>query len=290
MCDSNLRAAIATVALWAARQTKRGTVEVLDAVDPINRLLCELHGPAESIGHTMSRLLPFPCEISSLPDAELLDLNILVNAGAYRNRAASAVEARARYATGARVEQVRAFYVDQLERAGATICRPEVVGNGTNALLRAVLADGSRTDYVVSIDECRGYRAVKVTVSYEGFDARDAFETFAGWHNGVAPVDELTEPTGFEISTFSHGREPGALVLYSTYYECPRTSRMARRAAVDQRVSELGWTYREPREGIMFMQAGQFDAETHVMGDDTSSNVTFVGEFALRASTRGLLI
>ena len=51
---------------------------------------------------------------------------------------------------------------------------------------------------------------------------------------------------------------------------------------VDRRMNELGWTYREPREGIMFIQDGYFDAETHVMGDDHSSKVTFVGEFQLR--------
>ncbi len=36
------------------------------------------------------------------------------------------------------------------------------------------------------------------------------------------------------------------------------------------------------REGMMFIQDGHFDAETHVLGDDHSSSVTFVGEFQLR--------
>ena len=234
----------------------------------------------------MNRLVPFPTGVASLPDAELLDLNVVVTADPVHGRSAASTEARGRYATGARVSQVRSFYLEQFEQLGAVINTSGAHGNGTNAVIRATLRDELATQYSVVVDALAGYRAVKVTARYAGFDARTAFATFARWHNGVAPVEEQSEPTGFEISTFANGRAPGALVLYSTYYDCPQTSIAAQRALVDQRVEQLGWSYHEPREGIMFMHDGQFDAETHVMGDATSSNVTFVGEFALSPANR----
>ena len=259
----------------------RGTVEVLDAVAPLNAFLCDLHGPTDNIARTMSRLVPFPGDIGSLADADLLDLNVSVRADAEGSETAK-VEAWARYATGARTAQVRDFYRAELSRVGATIDVPPTAERSGGHLLSATLADAAKTRFHVIADNSNGYRSVKVKVNYGNFDHRSLFVQFADWHDGNAPVQSECAPTGVEISTFANGRRPNTLVLYSTDYDCPRTSCEARRVMVDTRIDELGWTYREPREGIMFIQDGHFDAETHVVGDDRSSSVTFVGEFQLR--------
>ncbi len=240
----------------------------------------------------MSRLVPFPDDIRSLPDADLLDLNVLVSADVHGGRRDVAfVEARARYATSASASHIRDFYHSQFARAGAaTIHRvPSFLAASAAGVvassdggLSVLLADDRRTRCDVAIADFGGYRAVTVVARYGGFDPRSVFERFARWHNGSAPVSIVSEPTALEISTFASGREPNTLVLYSTDYASPTTPRLERRAMVDSRITELGWSYREPREGIMFFQDGLFDAEAHVMGDETSSNVTFVGEFQLR--------
>jgi hypothetical protein len=271
-CDS--QAAVAQV-------RSRGTVEVLDAVGPLNAFLIDLHGPTDDIARTMSRLVPFPAEVGSFFDAELLDLNVSVQTGVAESEGA-AVEAWARYATGARVSQVRDFYIAELTRVGATVDVPALASQLGGHVVSATLDDAAQTRYRVMVEESLGYRAVKVIVSYGNYDHRGLFGRFADWHNGSAPVTSGMAPTGVEISTFANGRRHGTLVLYSTDYACPQTSVHAGRAMVDTRIGELGWTYREPREGMMFIQDGHFDAETHVLGDDHSSSVTFVGEFQLR--------
>ena len=228
----------------------------------------------------MSRLVPFPEDIGSFHDADLLDLNVSVRADELGNGTAT-VEAWARYATGARVSQVRDFYMAELTRVGATIDVPSSASQLGGHVLSATLDDGNRTRFRVMVDNFHGCRSVKVVVSYSEYKYQALFARFADWHNGSAPVTSES-PTGVEISTFANGRRPSTLVLYSTNYECQQTSFQDRRAMVDSRFDELGWTYREPREGIMFIQDGSFDAETHVLGDDHSSSVTFVGEFQLR--------
>lgn len=231
----------------------------------------------------MGRLVPFPDEIGSLADADLLDLNVLVTAdvpGGRRDR--SFVEARARYATSARVHQVRTFYLNEFSRAGAALIQQIPPATDNFRELSFFLADDNRTRYDVCIDDFGDYRAVKVVVRYGAFDQREVFDRFARWHSGNVPVSAIHQPTALEISTFASGRQPNTLVLYSTYYACPTTPRSERRAMVANRMHELGWTYHEPREGIMFIQGGHFEAETHVVGDEISSNVTFVGEFQLR--------
>lgn len=255
-------------------------MEVLDAVEPLNAFLTDLHGPTDSIARTMSRLVPFPEDIASFHDADLLDLNVSVRADEFAAGTAS-VEAWARYATGARVGQVRDFYIAELTRVGATIDVPPSTSQLGGHMLSATLADARATRLRVMVENFHGCRSVKVIVSYSDYNHHALFARFADWHNGSAPVTSEV-PTGVEISTFANGRRPSTLVLYSTDYECRQTSFQDRRAMVDSRFDELGWTYREPREGIMFIQDGSFDAETHVLGDDHSSSVTFVGEFQLR--------
>ena len=259
----------------------RGTVEVIDAVGRLNAFLIDLHGPTDNIARTMSRLVPFPEDAGTIFDADLLDLNVSVQADGVGSETAR-VEVWARYATGARVSQVRDFYISELTRAGATIDIPTQASSLTCHVVSATLADDAKTRYRVVVEGLPGYRAVKVIASYDNFDHRQLFADFADWHNGSAPVHPECPPTGVEISTFANGRRPSTLVLYSTNYECERTSIKDRRAMVDFRINEQGWTYREPREGIMFIQDGTFDAETHVLGDDHNSSVTFVGEFQLR--------
>lgn len=229
----------------------------------------------------MSRLVPFPLEIGSFHDADLLDLNVLVHAHEF-DAAEASVEARARYTTGARISQVHDFYMAEFTRVGATIAVPSTLARQSGHVLSATLNDDAKTRFRVMVDSFAGCRSVKVIVSYHGYDHRALFSRFADWHNGIAPVTAENLPTGIEISTFADGRRPGTLVLYSTDYTCRHTSCTDRRAMVDGRIDELGWTYHEPREGIMFMHDGHFDAETHVLGDDHSSSVTFVGEFQLR--------
>ena len=258
----------------------RGTVEVLEAVGPLNAFLSDLHGPTDHIARTMSRLVPFPHDIGSFHDADLLDLNVSVRAGALESQSAQ-VEAWARYATGARVAQVRDYYVAELTRIGAAIDPDMSRHSASSHVASATLDDDRSTRLRISVEECPGYRAVKLAVAYDGFDHRTHFSQFADWHNGSAPVAFGLPPTGVEISTFADGRRRNTLVLYSTYYDCPETSWSVGRAMVGDRIDELGWTYREPREGIMFIQDGSFDAETHVLGDENSSSVTFVGEFQL---------
>lgn len=257
-------------------------MDFFDAVRPLNQLLCEMHGPTDNIARTMSRLVPFPDGVPSLPDADLLDLNVLVESDVCTGRGdAAVVEARARYATSHRVAQVFDFYERGLERAGAV---PAPVSTGdlseSPADLAMVLADG-RTRFDVSVTVASGYRIVKVLVRYDRFDPGPIFDRFAHWHSGKAPID-TDQPTAVEISTFASGRRPETLVLYRTDYECPATPWSIRRAMVESRIDELGWTYNEPREGIMFIHVDGFDTETHVLGDEHGSNVTFVGEFQLR--------
>lgn len=256
-------------------------MEVLDTVGRLNAFLCDLHGPTDNIARTMSRLVPFPEDVGSFVDADLLDLNVSVRADV-DGSATAQVEAWARYATGARIGQVRDFYRSGLILAGATIDVPPTAEWSGGHLISATLADAAKTRFHVVVNSANGYRSVKVIVNYGNFDHRPLFEQFADWHNGSAPVTSGVAPTGVEISTFASGRRPNTLVLYSTDYDCPQTSCQVQRAMVDTRIDELGWTYREPREGIMFIQDGHFDAETHVVGDDQSSSVTFVGEFQLR--------
>ena len=62
-----------------------------------------------------------------------------------------------------------------------------------------------------------------------------------------------------------------------------------RRVAVDHCIDERGWSYIEPREGIMFIRDSLFDAETHIDGDETSSSVRFVGEFTMTAAQGGFV-
>jgi len=276
-------------------------VEVLNAVEPLNHFVCDLHGPSSSIARTMRRLVPFPEHIESLPDADLLDLSVAVSAtggllmGALRSRGIpsgtglASVQASGRYATSARMSQIEAFYRDQFERAGASMgVRREP--HGFRLALEADVAwtvDPSHTQltvssYRVSITEERGYRSVRVAVGYEGFDHREIFERFAEWHNGDAPVPSMGRPTGIEISTYASGRKPETIALYTTHYHCDEVPHTTVRTLVDDRIRELGWGYREPREGIMFMSDAAFDAETHVLGGDDGSTVTFVGEFQLR--------
>lgn len=255
-------------------------MEVIDAVGPLNAFLIDLHGPTESIGGTMSRLVPFPDDVGSFPDADLLDLNVSVRVSEFGGEAAT-VEAWARYATGARVAQVRDFYIAELTQVGATIHVPSSTSQLGGHVVSATLDDDRATHYRVMVENFHGCRSVKVIVSYGGYDHRALFGRFAHWHNGSAPVTSES-PTGVEISTFANGRQPNTLVLYSTDYACRQTSFQDRRAMVDSRFDEMGLTYREPREGIMFIQDGTFDAETHVLGDAHSSSVTFVGEFQLR--------
>lgn len=231
----------------------------------------------------MSRLVPFPDKIGSLPDADLLDLNVHVAADVHRGRLdTSFVTARARYATDARLLQIREFYLTEFAQAGAAMIQQIRPDTDDISELSFFLPDDDRTRYDVAIDDFDGYRAVKVAVRYGGFDPGEVFDRFARWHNGNAPVSAMNPPTALEISTFASGRQPNTLVLYSTCYACPTTPRSVRRQMVDTRIDELGWTCHEPREGIIFIQDESFDAEAHVMGDDTGSNVTFVGEFKLR--------
>lgn len=229
----------------------------------------------------MSRLVPFPDEVGSFEDADLLDLNVSV-ALSDRNAETAEVEAWARYATGARTTQVSEFYRSELMRCGALVDVPRPGEQPEGHLVSATLNDERKTRFHVMVDHANGYRAVKVIVKYDRYDHHTLFAQFADWHSGTAPVSSGFEPTGVEISTFANGRSPNPLVLYSTNYGCDETPRSVRRAMVDSRLDELGLTYREPREGIMFIQDGHFDAETHVVGDDRSSSVTFVGEFQLR--------
>lgn len=229
----------------------------------------------------MRRLVPFPDEVGSLCDAELLDLNVLVSTDVARGPDDTAtVEVRARYATSSRLHQVREFYDAEFARAGArsapTNAPPLAETEADSAM---VLTDGTRYD--MSVTPADGYRIVKVSAKYCGFDPHPIFDRFARWHNGTAPV-AVDQPTALEISTFANGRRPETLVLYRTEYECPSTPWSVRRAQVDNFFRALGWSYNEPREGIMFIQDGLFDAETHVSGDETGSNVAFVGEFQLR--------
>lgn len=229
----------------------------------------------------MGRLVPFPAEVGSLPDAEILDLNVLVTTDVRRGSAdRAAVEVRARYATSSRVRQVVEFYDAEFALSGAIAAPSNAPAPAdTAAEFAMVLTSGIRYD--VSVTSAVGYRIVKVGATYCGFDPRPIFDRFARWHNGTAPV-AVDKPTALEISTFANGRRPETLVLYRTDYECTSTPRSVRRAQVDGFIRALGWSYNEPREGIMFIHDGLFDAETHVSGDDTGSNVAFVGEFQLR--------
>ena len=256
-------------------------VDTISAVEPLNAFLSDLHGPTDDIARTMSRLVPFPRDIGSFPDADLLDLNVSVRVNEADSDRAS-VQAQARYTTGARLSQVHAFYLAEFTRVGAAFSLPSPSSRQNGHVLSATLPDPARTRCRVMVDSFGGCRWVKVIVNYDGYDHRDLFSRFAHWHNGRAPVDAHNRPTGVEIGTFANGREPGALVLYSTDYRCRQTPWADRRAMVDSRINELGWTYREPREGILFIQTGNFDAETHVLGDNHSSSVRFVGEFHLR--------
>jgi len=241
-----------------------------------------MHGPTDNIARTMSRLVPFDEGIASLPDADLLDLNVLVVSDVCTGRSDTAVvEARARYATSYRVPLVFDFYEQEFERVGAVPAPASLTDLADSpADFTMILADG-HTRFEVSVTPAAGYRIVKVLVRYDGFDPRPIFDRFAHWHSGRAPID-ADQPTAVEISTFASGRRPETLVLYRTDYECPGTPWSTRRAMVESRIDELGWTYNEPREGIMFIHVDGFDTETHVLGDEHGSNVTFVGEFQLR--------
>ena len=180
-------------------------MEVLDAVGPLNAFLCDLHGPTDHIARTMSRLVPFPEDVGSFPDADLLDLNVSVRADIFGSDCAD-VEAWARYATGARVSQIRDFYLTELTRAGATIDVPAHLDRTTSHIVSAALADQALPSFRVTVEEFSGYRSVKVTVSYSTFEYRSLFARFAHWHNGNAPVRSGLPPTGVEISTFANGR------------------------------------------------------------------------------------
>ena len=239
----------------------------------------------------MGRLVPFPETVASLPDADLLDLSLTVATDETLPPGSSAVvRVSARYATSARRSQIDTFYTEALDAAGATSVHRSESCSGHRLVLEAVLpwtppgqiSPSTLTTYRVTVDEDRGYRSVKIAVRYDNFDHHQIFDRFATWHNGDAPVSTVSQPTGLEISTFATGRLPSTVVLYTTHYHCPQTPRQVRRAIVDDRIRQLGWDYREPREGIMFMRDAAFDAETHVSGDDRSSVVTFVGEFQLR--------
>lgn len=252
-------------------------------VRSINGAVCDLHGPTENLARTMSSLVAFPDQISALPDADVLDINLLVNTDALRGQPhVATVASSVRYATSARLHQVLSFYRREFAEARAIAGLrglAEASADDRGSTLAYILADGA-TRYRVSVVNFGGYRAVRAHVEQRGFDPRDVFERFAGWHNGTAPVT-TESPTALEISTFASGRKPSTLVLYRTDYECTIPV-LLRRVMVERRLRELGWTYTEPRQGILFLQGGTFDAETHLDGDARWSNVSFVGEFQLR--------
>jgi|GEM_PF-6583486 len=236
----------------------------------------------------MGRLVRFPDLIESLPDADLLDLSV---SASLEDRASVAghIQAHARYASAASVPQIERFYVRQFDKAGATAIQRHESAEGNRVVFDlelpwspCPLRPDVTTAFQVEMTANRGYRSVRVKTAYDSPDVRDLWHRFSRWHNGDAPVTADCRPTGLEVTTYATGRQPRTQVLYTTHYHCDETSGDARRAGVEDRIRELGWNYRETREGILFMRDVAFEAETHVIGDDQSSVVTFVGEFQLR--------
>jgi len=253
-------------------------VQVAETVLPLNELLARLHGPTDCIGSTMRQLVDFP-DVATPEYTDILDLRLAVDVDPLTNGATAKVSAMVRYSTSMRRQQVVEFYTEALGGSSVLALNPASVDQPA---VSALLRDTASTRVGIAIDDFPGYRSVKVMVDYEGFDHHELFDRFAGWHNGTAPVTSYCPPTGVEINTFASGRGPSTLVLYSTSFSCPETSEDDRRAMVDTEIERRGWTYREPREGIMFIQDGEFEAETHIEGDSEGSTVTFVGEFQLR--------
>ena len=264
-----------------AGERREARVNVHKTIGPLNDFLLDLHGPTDDIAQTMSKLVPFPSEIGTIPDSELLDLSLRVAVDPCSPDDLAQVSVQARYATGARLGQIELFYLDEFDRAQATTMN-EAETDG----IEAVLPD-RQTFYGVRSSRCRGYRSVRVSVEYGGFDPRQIFERFSSWHSGQAPVPLLSEPTAIEINTFRRGRGPEIVVLYGTCWDSPDMSSAERRVDVDNCINERGWSYVEPREGIMFIRDSMFDAETHIEGDDSSSTVRFVGEFTMSGPQDG---
>jgi hypothetical protein len=274
------------------------TVDVAGRVLPMNEFVYGLHGPTDSITKTMRELAYFP-QVATPDDAVVLDLHASVSlAGSPRGRAGSSADEpyslspqadasrggstasfSVRFATGLRRNELLDWFASDLGERSVVAANPDAsVGESS---VSALLSDEHQTRLNVMIDDFPGYRSVRVVADYTGFDHGPLFERFGDWHNGTAPVSPSTRQSGIEINTFACGVGPSALVLYSTHYCCSGTSRDDQRAVVDSHIQARGWTYHEPRDGILFIRDGEFDAETHLEGDHRSSSVTFVGEFQL---------
>lgn len=254
--------------------------EAVATIAPLNAFLRELHGATDNVGETMQRLVPFPVSIGSLPDAELISFALKMQR--VSDGECVDVQVEARYATSARVRQVADFYHREFARVGSASREPIESSLSDGITLEAQLLDHYATRYRVTAGGVRGYRSVKVAASYVYRDSDDLLGRLAEWHVGLAPVVAGSEPTAVEVATFAKGRLPETTVLYSTSFACAATSLAERRAFVDQALEERGWTYIEPRDGILFVSTGKFDAEIHLDGNAASSALTFVGEFQLR--------
>lgn len=264
-----------------AARRNRNHMAVPAAVRPLNDFLRRLHGPTACLGATMSTLVPFPASIGSLPDADILDLNVELCTPYRGGRPRARVEASARYATEASVDQASEFYRHEFTTAGVGAFVPVILGDRPKVVLETWLPEQDGTSYSVSIDDYGSYRSVRVTVGYEWFDHAATFARFACWHDGAAPVG-AAEPTGIEISTFGSGLRPSTILLYTTRFACERKSSEAMRQIVDDELKRSCWSYTELVDGILFIQGAPFEAETHLFGDKSACTVSFVGEFQLR--------
>lgn len=252
-------------------------MRALETIEPLNAFLRDMHGSTVDISRTMAAAVPFPDPIESFEDADVLDLTLRIEAAAAET-AMPSVSASVRYASSAGEQLIVDWYRSGLHRLGlrTQITADDEVGS---TQIATMLADG--TSYRVKIVPHSGYRSVKVSLSYEHASSNDLFARFAAWHNGDAPWSPEAEPTMIEIATFAQGRGPSTLVLYTAELS-GSTPVQTQRSMVDEMLEQTGWTYHEPRPGILFLRDAGYPAEAHVHGDSRGSAITFVGEFQLR--------
>lgn len=251
-------------------------MQALEKIEPLNAFLRGMHGPTADVAATMAAFMPFPDPVESFEDADVLDLTLRFDTEGDGGARLATVSVAVRYATFASTELIVDWYRSGLRRLGLQV-EIESSDDGSTRITTE-LADGTR--YRVKTMPYSGSRSVKISMQYlHPLDA--VFDRFASWHNGDAPWPTESEPTMIEIATFAQGRGPQTLVLYTTELAGPTPVR-AQRSMVDRLLDQVGWTYDEPRPGILFLRDGAYPAETHIHGDSSSSAVTFVGEFRLR--------